>query len=56
MDGYEIVENNLNAICVDISNIKGISKVRVIGVYRPPDRRNYNEMIAVMESLWGMGR
>lgn len=45
IDNYEIVESDINAVSVEVSNIKGINRLLVIGVYRPPNGKNYGEKV-----------
>lgn len=40
-----------NPVGVEVSNIKGINRLLVVGVYRPPNGRNYGEMIKTIDNL-----
>lgn len=51
IDSYEIIESDVNAVGADLLNVKGMRKIRVIGMYRPPCRENFNSMAAVLNSL-----
>lgn len=47
----EIVEADINVISVEVCNLKGLRKLQTIGVYRPPERTNYEEAMKLIESL-----
>lgn len=51
IDNYEIIESDINAVSVEVSNLKGIKKLRFIGVYRRPFRGNYGAMLKAIDSL-----
>lgn len=51
IDDFAVIETTINAVSVEISNLKGISKLRIIGVYRPPARPNYEDMVTTIDSL-----
>lgn len=48
---YMVIEHEINAISVEISNLKGLNNLRVVGMYRPPPRANYGAMVSALDSL-----
>lgn len=51
MTDFVVVENDINLASVELNNIKGLKKFHLIGVYRPPDNRNYQRTMLALESL-----
>lgn len=41
----------MNAVGSGLLNVKGMRKIRVIGMYGPPCRENSNSMVTVLNSL-----
>lgn len=47
----ETISNSINAISIELMNFKGIDKLQVIGVYRPPESVNFNNTMTTIENL-----
>lgn len=47
----EVIESDVNVVCIDMVNYKNIDRTRIIGAYRPPNAGNYGGYMTTLEKI-----